>query len=202
MFEYALRLDVEGKTVLAALGPLAAPRPTEGIPDRRGADRRGADRRRADALVELVRRAVACPDGVPTAAKAQLFLTVDMDDLIARVGAATTIGSADSGTLLAPETVRRIGCDAGLLPRHGGTRTRPGPRPRNSLVHPCPNEGPVAAGPALHDSRLRNARAMVRRTPHPPLRRRRPYGSGQRHSAVRIPPPVGPRPPAHRQYRP
>jgi hypothetical protein len=112
IFEYALRLDVEGKTVLeAALGPLAAPRPTEGIPDRRG-----SDRRRADALIELVRRAVACPDGVPTAAKAQLFLTVDVNDLIARVGAATTIGSADSGTLLAPETVRRIGCDAGILP--------------------------------------------------------------------------------------
>ena len=112
VFEYALRLDVEGRTVLeAALGPLAAPRPADGIPDRRG-----SDRRRADALVELVRRAVSCPDGVPTAAKAQLFLTVDVDDLVARVGAATTIGSADTGTLLAPETVRRIGCDAGILP--------------------------------------------------------------------------------------
>jgi hypothetical protein len=79
VFEYALRLDVEGRTVLeAALGPLAASRPAEGIPDRRG-----SDRRRADALVELVRRAVSCPDGVPTAAKAQLFLTVDVDDLVA-----------------------------------------------------------------------------------------------------------------------
>jgi Domain of unknown function (DUF222) len=111
-FQYALRLDAEGMTVLeAALGPLAAPRPADGVPDRRG-----SDRRRADALIELVRRAVASPDGVPTAAKAQLFLKVDIDDLTARVGAATTVGSADAGTVLAPETARRIGCDAGLIP--------------------------------------------------------------------------------------
>jgi hypothetical protein len=111
-FQYGLRLDAEGMTVLeAALGPLAAPRPADGVPDRRG-----SDRRRADALIELVRRAVACPDGVLTAAKAQLFLTVDIEDLAARVGAATTVGSAHPGTVLAPETVRRIGCDAGLIP--------------------------------------------------------------------------------------
>src|SRR5215207_5887476 len=47
-FEYRLRLDAEGKTVLeAALGPLAAPRPADGVPDTRG-----SDRRRSDALIE------------------------------------------------------------------------------------------------------------------------------------------------------
>jgi hypothetical protein len=111
-FEYRLRLDAEGKTVLeAALGPLAAPRPADGVPDARG-----SDRRRSDALIEIVRRAVACPEGVPTTAKAQVFLSVDIDDLIRRTRCATTIGSADAGALMAPETLRRMACDAGVLP--------------------------------------------------------------------------------------
>ena len=111
-FEYRLRLDAEGKTVLeAALGPLAAPRPADGVPDARG-----SDRRRSDALIEIVRRAVACPEGVPTTAKAQVFLRVDLDDLIRKTRCATTIGSADAGTVLAPETLRRMACDAGVLP--------------------------------------------------------------------------------------
>ena len=92
-FEYRLRPDAEGKTVLeAALGPLAAPRPADGVPDARG-----SDRRRSDALIEIVRRAVACPEGVPTTAKAQVFLRVDLDDLIRKTRCATTIGSADAG---------------------------------------------------------------------------------------------------------
>ena len=111
-FEYRLRPDAEGKTVLeAALGPLAAPRPADGVPDARG-----SDRRRSDALIEIVRRAVACPEGVPTTAKAQVFLRVDLDDLIRKTRSATTIGSADAGTVLAPETLRRLACDAGVLP--------------------------------------------------------------------------------------
>ncbi len=111
-FEYRLRLDAEGTAVLeAALGPLAAPKPAEGVPDRRG-----SDRRRADGLIEIVRRAVACPDGVPTVAKAQVFLRIDLDDLVRRTRCATTVGSADAGKVLAPETVRRMACDAGLLP--------------------------------------------------------------------------------------
>ena len=111
-FEYRLRLDAEGKTVLeAALGPLAAPRPAEGL-----RDVRGSDRRRADGLIEIVRRAVACPDGVPTTAKAQVFLRIDLDDLVRKTRCAVTVGSADAHTVLAPETLRRMACDAGLLP--------------------------------------------------------------------------------------
>jgi hypothetical protein len=49
-------------------------------------------------------------------AKAQLFLTVHIDDLKNEVKAGTTVGGADAGTVLAPQTVRRIACDAGLLP--------------------------------------------------------------------------------------
>ena len=55
VFEYRLALDVEGKAVLeAALGPLSAPRPVDGE-----RDLRTSDQRRGEALVELVRRAVA-----------------------------------------------------------------------------------------------------------------------------------------------
>ena len=69
LFDYALRLDTEGKAVLeAALGPLSAPRPVEGVPDLRP-----ASQRRGEALVELVRRAVSAPEGAPTANKATLF---------------------------------------------------------------------------------------------------------------------------------
>ncbi|SES20759.1 protein of unknown function, partial [Pedococcus cremeus] len=59
-FEYRLTLDLEGKAVLeAALGPLSAPKPVDGE-----RDLRSSDRRRGDALVTLVRRAVAAGDEV------------------------------------------------------------------------------------------------------------------------------------------
>jgi hypothetical protein len=81
---------------------------------------------------------------VPTTAKAQLFVTVDYDTLTGRLAAqartarpgddtpegqhragqlaaGTVTGSADAGTLLAPETVRRIACDAALIPAVLGT---------------------------------------------------------------------------------
>lgn len=122
IFEYALTLDAEGKAVLeGAVGPLAAPRPADGEPDRRG-----SDRRRGDALVALVRRAVASGDSVPTTTKAQLFVTMDFDRLRTRLGqdahAARALGAGEvsggtqAGTLLAPETVRQIACDATLIP--------------------------------------------------------------------------------------
>lgn len=144
IFEYRLRLDVEGKSVLeAAVGPLSAPRPADGE-----RDLRPSDQRRGDALVELVQRAVQAGESVPTTAKAQLFVTVDYSTLAdsvranadagagtsartdcgAGVGGATliragaTLGGADSGTLLAPETVRRLACDASIIPVVLGTR--------------------------------------------------------------------------------
>ncbi len=108
LFDYRLRLDVEGKAVLeAALGPLARPRPADGMPDLRP-----SNQRRGDALIELVRRAVAAPEGVTTAAKATLFVTVDFADLAHEVGS----GGSDAGTILCPSILRRLACDAGLLP--------------------------------------------------------------------------------------
>jgi len=111
--EYHLTLDPEGKAVLeAALGPLSAPRPVDGT-----RDLRSSDRRRGEALVTLVRQAVASGTVAPKSTKAQLFVTVELDTLRAGLtGAGATTGGADAGTLLAPETVRRLACDASLIP--------------------------------------------------------------------------------------
>ena len=63
--EYRLTLDPEGRTALeAALGPLSAPKPLD-----RERDLRSSDRRRGEALVQLVRRAVAAGDTGPRGTK-------------------------------------------------------------------------------------------------------------------------------------
>lgn len=141
IFEYLLTLDTEGHTVLeAALGPLSAPKPTAGSPDLRN-----TDRRRGDALVELVRRAVGAGPSVPATAKAQLFISMDYAQLAGRLQGAprdhsptdsglaagtlvggtvvggTVVGGTESGRLLGPETVRRLACDATLIPLVLGT---------------------------------------------------------------------------------
>ncbi|MDQ1537393.1 MAG: hypothetical protein QOE58_1786, partial [Actinomycetota bacterium] len=114
MAEYHLRLDPEGKEVLEAiLGPLSAPTPTPGCPDLRS-----SDQRRGEALIQICRRAAAAGGAAPVTTKAQLYLTVNFDDLKNRVGA----GRADlTGQLLAPETIRRIACDATIIPVVLGT---------------------------------------------------------------------------------
>ncbi|HEY7721232.1 MAG TPA: DUF222 domain-containing protein, partial [Pedococcus sp.] len=116
-FEYRLTLDVEGKAVLeAALGPLSAPQPVDGE-----RDLRTSDRRRGDALVALVRRAVAAGEERGKTNKTTLVLTMGWESLRDRVGAATTLGGLDAGTHLAPETVRRLCCDGSVIPVVLGT---------------------------------------------------------------------------------
>jgi len=110
--EYRLRLDPEGKEVLEAiLGPLSAPRPT---PD--CADLRSCDQRRGEALVQIYRRAAAAGTCAP-APKAALWVTVNLADLQTGAGAGTTLG----GQLLGIETIRRIACDAMIIPAVMGT---------------------------------------------------------------------------------
>jgi hypothetical protein len=96
----------------AALGPLSAPRPIEGE-----RDLRSSDRRRGEALVSLVRRGVAGAEKGPRHTKSQLFVTVDLETLRSGLrGAGVTVGGAEAGTLIAPETVRRLACDATIIP--------------------------------------------------------------------------------------
>ena len=111
--EYRLTLDPEGKAVLeAALGPLSAPQPVDGE-----RDLRCSDRRRGEALVTLVRRAVESSDLTPKGVKSQLFVTVDLETLRSGVtGAGEVLAGPQAGDLLAPETVRRLACDALIIP--------------------------------------------------------------------------------------
>ncbi|RKE07757.1 uncharacterized protein DUF222 [Catellatospora citrea] len=132
-------LDTEAAAVVtAALDPLTRPgvgpaRPPvltgDGIPDdtrtddgsrtaghyapEKTHDMRTAGQRRADALTEICRRVLASgelPDNGGD--RPQLVITVDYDDLARRTGA----GLLDNGATLTPDTVRRIACDAQVIP--------------------------------------------------------------------------------------
>ena len=111
--QYRLTLDPEGAAVLeAALGPLSAPAPLDGE-----RDLRSSDRRRGEALVAVVRAGVAGAGTGPRQTRSQLFVTVDLDTLRDGVrGAGVTVGGPGAGVLLAPETVRRLACDATIIP--------------------------------------------------------------------------------------
>ncbi|MFC7242858.1 DUF222 domain-containing protein [Catellatospora aurea] len=76
-------------------------------------DMRTAGQRRADALTEICRRVLASgelPDNGGD--RPQLVITVDYDGLAQRTGS----GLLDNGATLTPETVRRIACDAQVIP--------------------------------------------------------------------------------------
>ena len=59
---------------------------------------------------------MAAGDEVGKTNKTTLLLTMDWESLRDGLGAATTLGGLDAGTHLAPETVRRLCCDASVIP--------------------------------------------------------------------------------------
>ncbi len=118
VFRYELTVDAEGRAVLeAAIGPLSAPVPG---PDGEQ-DARPVGRRRGEALVEVCRRATAAGGQVPSSTKAVVYITMTLQDLKHTSGAGCTVGSVDGGALLGPETVRKLACDAGIIPLVLGT---------------------------------------------------------------------------------
>ena len=168
MAEYRLRLDPEGSAVLEAiLGPLAAPQPrTE-----HGSDTRTSDQRRADALVEVCRRAAAAGGSAPATAKAAVVVTMGYQDLVERTGAGTTL----TGELLAPETVRRLACDAAIIPAVLGSQGEVLDLGRTvRLATPKAGAGAVDPGPGVHVPGLLEAPGLVRRPSCLALVRRRP----------------------------
>jgi Domain of unknown function (DUF222) len=134
--EYRLRLNPEARAVVeAAINPLAAPAsplaPTvsaDGAADRAqgadggvgvgGRDPRTVDQRRGQALVEVCRRATAAgmSPSAPSGVKATVLVTIGLDDLRGRTRPGTLVGGVDAGTLLGPETVRKLACDGTILP--------------------------------------------------------------------------------------
>ena len=114
------RLDPEAAAVLtAALDPLSAPNPCDA---NGGRDPRPADRRRAEALIEICRRATAAGGDAPATTKAQVVVLIELDRLTDAVrGAGYTL----DGQPLSPETVRKLGCDASIIPIVLGSEGQP-----------------------------------------------------------------------------
>lgn len=114
MVEYRLRLDPEGAALLdAAIDPLARPRPDLGWDGGERRDPRSAPCRRADALLELVGRAMADPEGATRTEKTTLVVTMSLASLLGHLEGA---GVATNDAVLSAATVRRLACDAGIVP--------------------------------------------------------------------------------------
>ena len=78
-----------------------------------GRDLRPPERRRAEALIELCRRAAAAGGAAPATTKAQIVVTIDYDTLKdALRGAGHTL----DGAVLSPQIVRKLACDASIIP--------------------------------------------------------------------------------------
>ena len=121
--EYQLLMTPEQAAALeAAIGPLSAPVPNDETGDR---DLRPAGQRRVEALTEVCRRSSAADadsttDGAAGAASA-VHVLIPLSDLEARTGCGEVAGSTATGTVLAPEVLRRIACEADLVPHVLGT---------------------------------------------------------------------------------
>ena len=131
------RLDPEtAGTLDALLGPLAKPQHTDGIPDPRAPEQRVGD-----GLAAIIHLAATCGDA-PTrgGVKPHLTVTVGYHVLAGQVGAATL----DDGSALSAATVRRLACDAQLIPMVLGSDSVPldvgrehrlvRPQQRNALI--------------------------------------------------------------------
>jgi hypothetical protein len=135
--EYRMRLTPESRAVVeAALDALSRPRPQLGVADRGDGSGRSVDpwrldsrtieQRRGDALVDVCRRFVSLSvasgspggsfgDVTPSGVKATLLVTLSMADLRYLKRPGRLLGHLDCGTLLGPETVRRLGCDGAVI---------------------------------------------------------------------------------------
>ncbi|HEY2655584.1 MAG TPA: DUF222 domain-containing protein [Solirubrobacteraceae bacterium] len=113
----SLRLDVrlpadDGAVVLNALLAAEAGRPDGEMPDEPMlASPAGA--RRADALVELAKLSMAAGAGSGGAARHELMVHVDVETLAG--DEVKERSHLVDGPTLSPETVRRLGCDAGVV---------------------------------------------------------------------------------------
>jgi hypothetical protein len=112
-------LDKESAALaLAVLDPLAAPLPTvDGVPDTRLPERRNAD-----AFLQL------CQLATPTLPEVRgerphMFVTTTLEALQRQVGSA--LGSLEGGYLISKGAIRRIACDANIIPVVLGSAGQP-----------------------------------------------------------------------------
>jgi hypothetical protein len=108
-------LDPEAAAVVkSAVDPLSVPCPErDGHGHTIAPDPRSPEQRRADGLLEVIGRGVAAADGVRVTDKAKVVVTIDFDTLLGRVVGA---GWAGTGEVLSAATVRRLACDAQVVP--------------------------------------------------------------------------------------
>ena len=112
-------LDKESAALaLAVLDPLAAPLPkADGTPDTRS-----GEVRYADALVQALQLATsALPD--VRGERPHMFVTTTLESLQRQAGSA--LGSLESGHLISRHAIRRIACDATIIPVVLGTVGQP-----------------------------------------------------------------------------
>ena len=123
--EYQLLHDPRaGAALEAAIGPLSAPTPNDETGER---DLRPAGQRRVEALTEVCSRsssidveASGLADGAAASSSA-VHVAISLADLEARSGFGEVLGSTATGTALSPEVLRRISCEADLIPHVLGT---------------------------------------------------------------------------------
>ena len=98
----------------------------------------------------LVRRAVASADKGPRHTKSQLFVTVDLETLRNGLRGAGVTWVGRRRATLAPETVRRLACDATIIPTVMGVAGAVVDLGWSAVVHLGADQAVLAARPALH----------------------------------------------------
>ncbi|WP_192498650.1 HNH endonuclease signature motif containing protein [Ornithinimicrobium pratense] len=81
-------------------------------------DTRTAAQRRYDAFWSVLTRGTTCPTGTPTMPRATLVITISLSDLLGQTRGA---GLTTTGEVLSPGQVRRLACEAELIPVVLGT---------------------------------------------------------------------------------
>lgn len=121
--EYALWMTPEQAVTLeAAIGPLSSPAPN---PETGECDRRPAGQRRVEALTDVCAAASGRESVVDAGSSSALHVTMTLADLRSETGAGEVIGSTAGGTFLSPATLRRLACDAALVPHVLGAADEP-----------------------------------------------------------------------------
>ncbi len=89
-------------------------------------DRRTVDQRRGEAFAHLVRTAVGADQTTSGGTGVQLVVTTSLDTLLAGLSErCVPCADAETGQPLSAGTIRRLACDAGLVPIVLGSRSEP-----------------------------------------------------------------------------